>query len=61
MDEPLLNTNELAKWLGISERAIERWREGKVSGGPPYVRVGKVVRYRRADVEKWLQEREVRA
>lgn len=43
---------EVAELLRVSERTVRRWRaEGT---GPPAVRVGKAVRYRRA-VDDWLE------
>lgn len=54
----LLTPRELAKMLRVAERTVERWRETQVKGGPPFVQVGGVVRYRRSDVEHWLNDRE---
>lgn len=54
MDE-LMSAEDLARAVGASERTVERWRyEGN---GPAYLKVGHFVRYRRADVEKWLDGR----
>ena len=51
--EPLLSSADVAGLLGVSERTLEFWRyAGK---GPAYVKVGKRVRYRLADVEAYLE------
>jgi predicted DNA-binding transcriptional regulator AlpA len=50
--DDLLSTEELAEWLGLSAAAIERWRSA--GEGPAYVRLVKVIRYRRGDVQAWL-------
>jgi excisionase family DNA binding protein len=53
----LLTQSEAAELLRLSERTLERFR---VSGiGPKFVRMGKSVRYRPADVEAWLASRVV--
>jgi len=47
---------QAAKYVGISEAALRLWRsEGK---GPRYFRAGdKLVRYRRADLDSWIESR----
>lgn len=50
--EPLLDMAAVAKWLATPRSTLYSWRhEGK---GPPAVRVGRNLRYRRSDVEAWL-------
>jgi excisionase family DNA binding protein len=51
---------QAAKYLGISEAVLRLWRsEGK---GPRYFRAGeKLVRYRRADLDAWIEARLVQA
>lgn len=54
-DDELLNTEQLALWLGVSTGWLEI---GRSQGyGPPFIRLGRRVRYRRADINRWLQER----
>lgn len=45
---------ELAVSLGITARALQAWRSR--GGGPKFVRVGRLVRYRQSDVESWLAD-----
>ena len=47
---------QAAKYLGISEAVLRLWRaEGK---GPRYFKAGeKLVRYRRADLDAWIEAR----
>jgi excisionase family DNA binding protein len=54
--ESTLTPLKAAKYLGISEAALRLWRsEGK---GPRHFRAGeKLVRYRRADLDSWIEER----
>jgi predicted DNA-binding transcriptional regulator AlpA len=52
----LLTTSDAARLLGYSPRALENWRYR--GGGPRFVRVSaKSVRYRRADLDTWIEER----
>lgn len=47
---------QAAKYLGISEAVLRLWRsEGK---GPRHFKAGeKLIRYRRADLDQWIEER----
>ena len=50
----LLNQKLAAHILGISERTLERHR---VAGtGPRWARLGRLVRYRQADLEEWVEQ-----
>jgi predicted DNA-binding transcriptional regulator AlpA len=54
--ESTLTPVKAARHLGISEAALRMWRgEGK---GPRYFKAGdKLIRYRRADLDSWIEER----
>lgn len=49
----LWGPKELAEFLGVPVQTIYQWRTKGY--GPPGRRIGKHVRYREADVEKWLE------
>ncbi len=51
-----LTPMQAAKYIGISEAALRLWRsEGR---GPRYFKAGeKLVRYRRADLDSWIEAR----
>jgi excisionase family DNA binding protein len=50
-----LTLRELAEWLKVPTRTVEKWNcEGT---GPRRHRLGRAVRYRRTDVEAWLDQR----
>lgn len=49
-----MTDKELAKYLKISLPTIHRWRRDKV--GPAFVKLGKSVRYRIADVDQYLAD-----
>jgi excisionase family DNA binding protein len=59
MNSPLIPQGAVALQLGISERTLERKRGDGT--GPTFVKVGRAVRYRESDVEKWLESRAVRS
>jgi hypothetical protein len=48
-----LRTAELTREYPISSSLLERMRRD--GAGPPYFRHGRVVLYRRSDVEAWLE------
>lgn len=52
--EKLLTTKEVAEWLRVSLTTLHKWR--KEQAGPPAVQLGNRLRYRRAEVEAWLDE-----
>jgi excisionase family DNA binding protein len=55
-DDVLLTESEVAGMLRVSPRTVRRWRnEGT---GPPALRVGRRIRYRRSAVEAWLDRRD---
>ena len=55
MNRDILTTVEAASYLRLSKPTLERAR---VSGeGPLYCKLGGLVRYRRADLDAWLESR----
>jgi excisionase family DNA binding protein len=50
--EKLWSTQELADFLGVPIQTIYQWR--KRNYGPPGRRMGKHIRYRRSEVERWI-------
>ncbi len=54
MGDRLLTPQEVADQLGVPLRTLYNWRTSHV--GPRAVRVGKHLRYRPAEVERWVDE-----
>ena len=51
----LLSDIELSRYLGVSLSCIRKWR---IRGsGPPWIKLGVLVRYKVADVDLWLDAR----
>jgi predicted DNA-binding transcriptional regulator AlpA len=57
IDSPLIDEKQLCADLGISSVTATKWRAK--AAGPPFIKVGRLIRYRRADVEAWLAARTV--
>jgi predicted DNA-binding transcriptional regulator AlpA len=56
MPEPLLTTAEAAAYLQLTVQTLARWRMARPGKGPPYCKLGRgLVRYRREDLEAWVQ------
>ena len=53
----LLTQSDAAKLLRLSERTLERLRV--TGGGPKFIKAGRSVRYREADLEAWIDARVV--
>ena len=49
----LLSAQEVAEYLGVPLATIYNWRHR--SQGPPGLRVGRHLRYRRRDLEAWIE------
>ena len=54
-----LNNEEAAQYLGLKAATLNKWR---VFGeGPPFIKVGRLVRYRRTDLDAYLSRRLVQS
>jgi len=51
-----LTTEQAAAYLGIAEQTLTNWRNNRRQQ-IPYLKLGKIVRYRREDLDAWLQSR----
>ena len=48
----LLNTARVAEWLNVRESTIGKWVH---YGFIPHVKLGRCVRFRESEIEKWVQ------
>jgi excisionase family DNA binding protein len=55
--EVLLDPEEVAKMLGVRVRTLQTWRSRRQ--GPTYVKVGKLVRYKSADVMAYIERHRI--
>jgi excisionase family DNA binding protein len=56
--EPLLTPEQTAKLLGLKVETLNTWRSTN-RYSLPFIRVGRVIRYRVADIEQFLESRRV--
>jgi len=56
-DSELIREREAAQLLSVSYATLRRWRY--LGQGPRFHRMGRCVRYRRQDVERFLADRAV--
>lgn len=56
MTSILMNTAEAAEALRLGVATLHRWR--KAGKGPPYIEMGRKVYYRRADLDRWIEEQQ---
>lgn len=55
MNESMLATKAAAAFLDLSTATLEAWRCR--GGGPVFVKLGKAVRYRKSDLDAFLNSR----
>jgi excisionase family DNA binding protein len=55
MQADVLNTKEAAAYMRLGKPTLERFR--LTGDGPKYCKLGGAVRYRRCDLEDWLESR----
>ena len=54
--QALVSAADLSELLGVEAKTLANWR--CLGKGPRSIKVGRLVRYRIADVERWLASRE---
>lgn len=62
--QELVTEPEAARALGVSPGTLKSSRLHRLQSNPlrdlPHVRIGRAVRYRRSDIEKWIEQHTVR-
>jgi len=53
--EKLLTVNDLCEWLQVSKSLVYKWVH---YGFIPYIKIGEVVRFKEAQIERWIRTRE---
>ncbi|MBO5441489.1 MAG: helix-turn-helix domain-containing protein [Alphaproteobacteria bacterium] len=56
MTEKPLNTSEASQYLGVTRDTLAVWRTTR-RYELPYIKVGRLVKYRLSDLDKWLNQR----
>jgi predicted DNA-binding transcriptional regulator AlpA len=55
MADKLLTPEAVAERIGVTEKSLTNWRGAGT--GPAFVRAGRLIRYREADVTAWIESR----
>lgn len=55
--QPFLTEADLAKAWNISPSTLEKMRRKNDGSGPPYLRIGRSIRYCPVETAKWLDSR----
>ncbi|MCH7502420.1 MAG: helix-turn-helix domain-containing protein [Proteobacteria bacterium] len=55
--DPLLCRRTVAEYLGVKLVTLEKWAQ--LGTGPKYIKVGRLPRYRKSDLDRWLNERTI--
>ena len=53
-EEKLFDVRGLAEYLGLPVQTVYKWGATRPQKGPRRIRVGRYVRFRASDVERWL-------
>lgn len=56
--QALLTEKEAAEYLTVAPNTLAVWR-GTKRQGPPFVRLGRAIRYRAADLDQWMTDQTV--
>ena len=56
-NDPLMRSDAVAEYLGVRIPALEKWRQLGI--GPDYVKVGRLVRYKKSALDAWITSRTV--
>jgi predicted DNA-binding transcriptional regulator AlpA len=56
MPDELMTPTEVADYLGLKIKTLHNWRSRRV--GPPGMKVGGALRYRREGVDRWVAAQE---
>lgn len=54
ISDQLIDPAAVAGELGVPEKTLAQWRY--LGKGPRFIKVGRFIRYRIRDVERWLEE-----
>jgi predicted DNA-binding transcriptional regulator AlpA len=55
--EALMSAPQVAEFLNLNARTFRRYRADETLGFPSPIKIGRVLRWRRRDVERWMKER----
>ena len=54
-ENPFLDSSQAAEYLNLKRTTLEAWRCR--GGGPRFVKLGRLVKYRRSDLDEFIEAR----
>lgn len=57
LQQPVKDTAGAAEYTGMSVSWFEKGRFNKCPDAPPYIKIGRAIRYRVSDLDAWLASR----
>jgi excisionase family DNA binding protein len=51
----LLSTKEAAEYLGLKPVTLNKWRCYATKGKPPWISLGRTIRYSQEDLDEWIE------
>lgn len=54
MQTEFFTTEQVSNMLGVQPNTLEIWRHRGI--GPPFVKMGRLVRYKSSDLDRWITE-----
>ena len=54
LESPFLNKQQACHYLGVSNNTLDSW----IKKGLPHIRVGKTIRFDKAEINRWLQNQQ---
>ena len=55
MADKLLNTKQASEYLGVNDKSLANSRHTGTGIQIPYAKLGKIVRYRQADLDNYIE------
>ena len=55
----LLTPEEAAKYLGVLPLTLATWRSKKTHN-LPYIKIGRLVKYKKSDLDNWINQRTIK-
>lgn len=56
LERSILTIDQAATYLAIPKATLYTWRTRRAGFGPPAVKIGGCLRYRRSDLDVWIAE-----
>lgn len=51
----LLDETQAAEYCHLSKKTLQAWRSARIENQPPFIKLGRRVFYRPADLDRWIE------